>query len=283
MSCITLLTDFGTQDEYVGVMKGVILTIHPSAAIVDLCHAVPPQDIPSAARMLLAAHGYFPPNTVHVCVVDPGVGTERAILAARAGGRLFIAPDNGLLFPLLRRASADALVRVENAALFLPRISGTFHGRDIFAPVAAHLARGVSLADLGPPATIDEIIPLFLSEPRITPNGKLIGRVTGADRFGNLLTDIEARHIDQLLEKGPEHGLGTGTSIEIRVGGRIIPGLSRSYGPPDGETCLAVMGSRGVLEISVSGGSAKELLQAETGDAVTVLRRTPPEEADPSR
>ena len=282
MSCITLLTDFGTQDEYVGVMKGVILTIHPSATIVDLCHAIPPQDIPSAARMLMAAYGYFPPNTVHVCVVDPGVGTERAILAARAGGRFFIAPDNGLLFPLLRQASSDALVRIENADLFLPRISGTFHGRDIFAPVAAHLARGVSLADLGPPTTIDEIVPLFLPEPRIIPQGGLVGRVTGADRFGNLLTDIEARHIDQLLEKGPGSGLEIGKPIEIHVGGRIISGLSRSYGRPDGETCLAMMGSRGVLEISVSGGSAKDLLKAGIGDAVTVYRRTP-EEADPSR
>ncbi|WP_373501860.1 S-adenosyl-l-methionine hydroxide adenosyltransferase family protein [Desulfococcus sp.] len=270
MNCITLLTDFGTVDEYVGVMKGVILTIHPAAAIVDICHDIPPGDIPSAARMLTAAYGYFPRKTVHVCVVDPGVGTNRAVLAARADDHFFVAPDNGILFPLLSRASVDNVVRVHNADFFLPEISRTFHGRDVLAPVAAHLLRGVSIADLGPPMPVDEMVSLALPRPQAAPDGGFVGTVTGADRFGNLLTNIESRHIDPMT--------GRGEAIEILVGGVVIPGLSGNYGRLDGKTCLALIGSRGILEIAVSGGSAKERLKAKTGDPVTVRRKKIPEE-----
>lgn len=270
MNCITLLTDFGTVDEYVGVMKGVILTIHPAATIIDICHDIPPRDIASAARMLQAAYGYFPAETVHVCVVDPGVGTGRSVIAARADGHFFVGPDNGLLFPLLGKAAVETVVRVENADYFLPNISHTFHGRDIFAPVAAHLLHGVPITELGRTLPLHEVVSLAIPQPQATSDGVLVGAVTGADRFGNLLTDIESRLIDLMTSREE--------SVEILVGGVVIPGLSCNYGPLDGETCLAVIGSRGVLEIAVSGDSAKECLNAKTGDLVTIRRKKPPEE-----
>ena len=265
MNCVTLLTDFGLADEYAGVMKGVILAIHPAAAIVDISHEIPPQDVSSAVRMLRSAYRYFPKGTVHVCVVDPGVGTDRAILAARAEDHVFVAPDNGVLFPLLREAKVDQIVRVERPEFFLPEISQTFHGRDIFAPVAAHLLRGVSITALGRPFPLDQMVPLRLSKPRTNPCGSLAGTITGADRFGNLLTDIEPRHIDLLTEAG--------LPVEILVGGITICGLSRTYGDADGKTCLAIFGSRGYLEIVVSGGNARRRLNVKTGDSVCVRRK----------
>jgi S-adenosylmethionine hydrolase len=265
MNCVTLLTDFGLVDEYVGVMKGVIMTIYPAAAIVDLCHEIPPQDIAAAARMLRAAYPYFPGGTIHVCVVDPGVGTDRAVLAARADGHCFVGPDNGVLFPLLQEAAVEAVVRAERSEYFLPEISRTFHGRDIFAPVAAHLLRGVPVTALGRIAAIDELVPLVLSAPQTGPDGTVAGTIINADRFGNLLTDIEHRHIAPLADAG--------TSIEIRVGDVTISGLSPHYGRPDGKTCRAVIGSRGHLEIAVSGGSARRRLQLRPGDPVVVRRK----------
>lgn len=266
MNCVTLLTDFGLADEYAGVMKGVILAIHPMAVIVDISHDIPPQDISSAARMLCSAYRYFPKSTVHVCVVDPGVGTDRAILAARANDHVFVAPDNGVLFPMMREATVDQIVRVERSDFFLPEVSQTFHGRDIFAPVAAHLLRGVSISALGRPFPLDQMTPLRLSEPQLNPDGSLVGTITGADRFGNLLTDIEPRHIVPLTEAG--------LPVEILLGGITICGLSRNYGGADGKTCLAIIGSRGYLEIVVSGGSARQCLDVKTGDSVFMRKKS---------
>ena len=272
MNCVTLLTDFGLEDEYVGVMKGVILTIHPAARIIDISHGIPAQDVSAAARMLLSAYRWFPRETVHVCVVDPGVGTGRAIVAARAGEHVFVAPDNGVLFPLMKEVPVEALVQVENSVFFLPEVSRTFHGRDIFAPVAAHLLRGVPVPALGPPIPIDQMVPLGLPKPRTEPDGSLVGTVIGADRFGNLLTDIESRHLALLK--------ASGTTVEIRVGGTTIPGISETYGPPNRQTGIAVIGSRGSLEIAVSGGNARRLLKVNIGDSVSIRRKVAVEEIE---
>jgi len=269
VNCVTLLTDFGLLDEYVGVMKGVILTLRPSATIIDISHGIPPQDVSAAARMIKTVFRYFPEKTVHVCVIDPGVGTDRHILAANAGGHRFVAPDNGLLFPLLQEIRVETLVRVDNSDFFLPEVSRTFHGRDIFAPVAAHLLRGVSIAAFGPSISLHQMIPLELSTPRTEPDGALVGTITGVDRFGNLLTDIH--HLDLERFAPPE------TPFEIRVGEVILPGLSHTYGLPDGKSRLALIGSRGYLEIAVSGGNARQCLNVNVGAAVRIQKgKTPP-------
>ncbi|AQV01689.2 hypothetical protein B2D07_13570 [Desulfococcus multivorans] len=260
-----MLTDFGLSDEYVGVMKGVILTLHPTATIIDISHDIPPQDVSAAARMIRAAFRYFPEKTVHVCVIDPGVGTDRHILAANAGGHRFIAPDNGILFPLLQEAAVETLVRVDNSDFFLPKVSHTFHGRDIFAPVAAHLLRGVSTEALGPPISLQQMVPIELSAPRRFPDGTLVGTVIGADRFGNLLTDIHHLDLDRLAPSG--------APFEIQIRDIRLPGLSHAYGAPDAKRCLALIGSRGYLEIAVSGGNAHQCLDVGIGDAIHIRRR----------
>ena len=149
---IALITDFGTDDVYVGVMKGAILSVNPGAEIVDITHSIPRHDVQAASSTLLASHSFFPEGSVFVAVVDPGVGGARAVICARSGGKLFLAPDNGILGPLLDEKGCDKLVRVENQDLFLKPVSSTFHGRDIFAPVAARLSAGLDMDELGPEA-----------------------------------------------------------------------------------------------------------------------------------
>ena len=149
MSIITLLTDFGTEDAYVGVMKGVILSINPSAEVVDVCHYINPQDLIEAAYLIKSSYRYFPKGTIHIIVVDPGVGGNRLIVAVKLSGHIFLAPDNGVLTLLLDEGEVDTIVRVENTHYFLNSISQTFHGRDIFAPVGSHLSRGVFIENLG--------------------------------------------------------------------------------------------------------------------------------------
>ena len=188
---VTLLTDFGVEDPYVGIVKGVILAINPAARLVDLTHAIPPQDVRRGALALEAAYRFFPPGTVHLAVVDPGVGGPRRPLAVRADGHVFVGPDNGLLGFCAARAGARAV------ALTVPRyyragrrgVSRTFHARDIFAPVAGHCSRGVALGRLGPP--VRRVARLALPAPR-RAGGRVVGEVLLADRFGNLLTNVTA-------------------------------------------------------------------------------------------
>ncbi len=167
MSVITLSTDFGLADPYAGIMKGVILSINPSVAIVDLTHCIDPQDTVSAAYMIESAYSYFPEKTVHVVVVDPGVGTGRAVIAAEASGRYFLAPDNGVLGLVLKSSSPAKIVRVENEEYFLTPVSRTFHGRDIFAPVAACISRGVPLERFGPSVSASGIFQPEIPQPRV--------------------------------------------------------------------------------------------------------------------
>ena len=246
---VALLTDFGHRDCYVGVMKGVILSICPKARLVDLCHEIPPQDLASASRALIANARYFPEGTIFAAVVDPGVGTARAAVAARAGGRFYLAPDNGLLGHL----EVDRAVRIENKDLILQPASRTFHGRDVFAPAAAHLARGVKLDDLGP--RVGKLKTLDLPEPRRTRAGR-VGEVVAVDRFGNLITNIPAA----LAAEGAAVRLGR------RWIGRVVP----TYASVKPGAFAALVGSSGVLEIAVRNGDARSTTGAAVGAPVLV-------------
>jgi hypothetical protein len=254
---ITLLTDFGLEDPYVGIMKGVIQTRLPGALCVDLTHQVPPQNVAVAAYHLESAYRYFPPRTVHCCVVDPGVGSGRSVLAVSFEDFLFLAPDNGVLSRVLSREGARKMVRVENTGFFLKRVSRTFHGRDIFAPVAAALASGVPLEELGPETgNMKRVEP---PRPRKLRGEVIEGEVAARDRFGNLVTNIPG----SLLPKDPE----------IRIMKRVIPGLSSSYAERGPGELLGVIGSTGYLEISINRGDAAASLRAGPGTPVRVAPR----------
>lgn len=270
MTLVTLLTDFGTRDEYVGVVKGVILAAAPQTTIVDLSHAIAPQDVAGASRMLAAAFPYFPPATVHVAIVDPGVGSERGIVGVEAGGQRFLAPDNGLLTPVLDGQTVARVHRVTNRRLFRSPVSATFHGRDIFAPVAGHLARGGDLADLGPPADPAALQRTQLERPHRSPDGRrLDGVVTGVDRFGNLITNIGGQDLEAIADAG-------GGRLVIGIGRWRLQGLAPFYGHvPEGEP-LAIIGSRGMLEIAVHRGNAAKNLGLERGQAVRVTWEAAP-------
>jgi S-adenosylmethionine hydrolase len=252
---ITLLTDFGTQDIYVGVMRGVISNLAPEARIVDLTHEVRPQAVSDAAFLLDAAAPYFPWGTIHVAVVDPGVGTQRKILCVRTSRATYIAPDNGLLTRVLERDPPARIVSVENRHYFLPDVSGTFHGRDVFAPVAAHLACGVDPTQLGP--ELDRIRPLELPGVKQLELGALGGEVIYVDRFGNLVTNVPLAGLPQVAT--------------VLLGETTVAGPVRhSYAECEPGELLLVAGSSGLLEVSVNLGSAERRLGAQRGDPVRV-------------
>ena len=186
MSIITLLSDFGGDDEYVGVMKGVILSICPSVSIVDITHQIDPQDIAQAAYLIPAVYRFFPEGTVHLIVVDPGVGGQRDILAIAHAGHVFIAPDNGVLTLLMNREKSDTIVRIHNADYFLKPVSTTFHGRDIFAAVGAHIVNGTGLEDLGTKIDIEGIVHLKDLNCRLSESGELVGKISDlSDTYAN--------------------------------------------------------------------------------------------------
>jgi S-adenosylmethionine hydrolase len=239
MPILTLLTDFGTADYYVAAVKGTVLRLAPGTTLVDISHQVPPGDVEAAAFLLAAAAPSFPDGSVHLAVVDPGVGSSRRILAARTASGVFLAPDNGLLGPLLEDADAALEIRaVERSDLHLPAPGATFHGRDRFAPVAAWLLRGGALSELGPAVSAPVRLPAA-SPPRRRPGG-ISGRVAHVDRYGNLVTDLPA----VWLPAGP---------CTVEVGGRTVTRLVTHYAEiPAGEAAMLV-GSLGTLELSMNG------------------------------
>jgi len=247
---ITLLTDFGLSDPYVGIMKGVILSICPKASVVDVSHDVDPQDIRAAAYLLDAAYPYFPENTVHTVVVDPGVGSGRAVIAVQAGGHYFLAPDNGVLTKVLEGSAVQRAVRVENPAYFIQPVSRTFHGRDIFAPVAAHMAAGKPLDAFGPRISAEDMVQLEIPAAYLS-KGELAGAIITVDRFGNLITNIPEGLIRQLRTDPDE------SRLCVQVGACEIKGLSAAYQAVSPGDLLAIIGSRGCLEISVNQGDAR--------------------------
>ncbi|MDM8540472.1 SAM-dependent chlorinase/fluorinase [Desulfococcaceae bacterium HSG9] len=266
MAIITLLTDFGTTDEYVGVMKGVILSFNPLATIVDITHHINPQNIIQAAYTLQAAYPFFPKGSVHVAVVDPGVGSDRSILALKKQGHIFLAPNNGVLTLLMQNDTVDELFSIENDAFFLKNdlntISNTFHGRDIFSPVAAHLSMGLALSKLGPPAETQDVIRASLPQPFINENNNLIGTIIAIDHFGNLITDIDAACLRHF------YSCDANNRLEISIGNHKINGLADSYADIAPQTALTLINSRDHLEIAINGGNAAICLSAQKGDHV---------------
>ena len=254
MSLITLTTDFGLADSYVGAMKGVILGIDPTATIVDISHDIAPQDVQEAAYVVYTAYPYFPPDTVHIVVVDPGVGGRRRAIALRAAQACFVAPDNGVLSYVLAREGMREAVSLTNAKYHRQTVSHTFHGRDIFAPVAAHLARGVPLTELGEP--LNEIVTFSLPQPQVLPDGGAVGHVLHIDRFGNLILDIKEG--DCILDG----------EIVLEVAGRRIQNLGRTFTDGPAGELVAYIGSSGHLEIALREGNAAQSLGMKRGDKI---------------
>lgn len=261
---VTLTTDFGLADEFVGVLKGVILARTPSARLVDLSHQIGAHDVRQAAFLLAAAWGYFPAGTIHLAVVDPGVGSARRLLLVETGSQLFLAPDNGLLSLVLDAGPPTRAWRIGNAEHLSGPIAATFHGRDILAPVAARLAAGLDPERVGPAVPVAELLRLPDLEPRLDRQaGTLTGRVEQVDRFGNLVTNIRLALVRELF--GP--GLG-----ELRLGcGRgEVRGLVATFSEVEIGRAAVLGGSRGYLELVVNQGRASEFFAAGQGTAVVV-------------
>jgi S-adenosylmethionine hydrolase len=270
---ITLMTDFGAADGYVGTMKGVILGIAPAARLVDLSHEIAPQNVRQAAFVLLTSYSFFPSRTIHLVVVDPGVGSARRAVAMRTPAGTFVGPDNGVFSYVMALETVEALVELADPCYRLPRVSHTFHGRDLFAPAAAHLASGVPIADLGP-AVAD---PVTLPLPRldVTPES-VVGQVLHVDHFGNVVTSIgELTWIEAELAFEPALGRGRGRVVAanaaVEVAGQRIAGVQRAYVQVEPGEMLALVGSSGYLEIAIREGSAAQTLGVRPGDEV-VLR-----------
>ncbi len=258
---IVLLTDFGFRDSYVGVMKGVIRGISRTVDIIDLSHNIVPQDVAEAAFVLASSYRYFPPGAVFVCVVDPGVGSERAILYMSAGGQAFLAPDNGLLSVIAEEAGRKDLRKVTAEQYWLKDASSTFHGRDIFAPIAARLAEGLDPSLLGP--EVPYLARLELPSPIRAADGSLRGEIIYIDQFGNLITNIREGMVRRTFGSGSDE-------LEARVKRRSVRGLSAAYSDRQEGELVALIGSSGYLEVAVNKGSAAVALGCEKGDSVAL-------------
>lgn len=262
MKIITLTTDFGLVDSYVAIMKGVILSIAPGVRIVDITHAVPPHNVTAAAYALQRAVPYFPPGTVHVAVVDPGVGSARRPLAIHAADAYFIGPDNGLFSEVLTKVAggepkageeAPSVICLDQPAYWLPAVSQTFHGRDIFAPAAAHLAAGAPFETLGSP--IDDPVVLPPASSIHLDDGSIRGQIVHVDHFGNLISNVPADWL-------------AGQSWSFAIASHTVAGLSPAYAAVARGQALALIGSSGALEIAVRDGSAAERLEVQAGEPI---------------
>jgi S-adenosylmethionine hydrolase len=260
MPILTLTTDFGSRDGFVGTLKGVIWGICPSAQIADISHDISPQNVLEGAFALWRAYSFFPPETIHLAVVDPGVGTSRRPVAVHLGEHTFVGPDNGLFTPMYEDAGKKGwpveIVHLTNQKYFLSDISHTFHGRDIFAPVAAHLANGIPLANLGP--LITDPIRLQMPKPEKTPNGWR-AHITVIDIFGNLTTDLPAAYLSG-IEK-----------VTFQIQGREVQGQVTSYGTKKPGELVALMDSENYIEVAIVNGSAQKTLGARVGDVIEVF------------
>ena len=264
MPLITLLTDFGIRDEYVGLMKGVILSMFPSAVIVDITHQIDPQDMVQAAYAIESSYNYFPTNSVHLIVVDPGVGGDRGIIAMKSNGHVFIAPDNGVLTLICDKGRIETIIKLDNTAFFLKSISQTFHGRDIIAPVGAHIAKGVPLNAIGSEIDLINIKRLKDLNASLSQKGELVGTIVSIDRFGNLITNIDVKQLTDYTQSGPDE------IPQFQIGEKVVRGLSDAYINVAQHRPLAIIGSRGYLEIAVNRGSAQRYFSVKKGDLVKV-------------
>ncbi len=258
---IILTTDFGCADEYVGVVKGVILSINPEAQIIDLTHAIPPQDIRRAASVLGRNHRYFPAGSIHLCIVDPGVGTSgRRIIAVKTNNFYFIGPDNGVFSFVIGGDKAVDIYQVSNRSWFLDEVGSTFHGRDIMAPAAARISRGEPVEAAGPRLSPESCILISPALP-ICTGDEIIGEVCAIDHFGNLITNIDREQLQALSEKD---------RFSVQVKSVRIRLHQCSYGDLPDKRPAAIINSSNVVEICVKNGSAAEVLQVLAGEKVAV-------------
>ena len=248
---ITLLTDFGLEDPYVGMMKGVILAVNPDARIIDISHHVKAGSITRAAGIIRETYPYFPEGTVHVAVVDPGVGGKRRAIILQTQSHLFVGPDNGIFWPVINLHQDIEIIHITETKYFLPDVSNTFHGRDIFAPVAAHLSMGADPLEMGP--VISDPVKLQLPAPH-REGGILYGQVVNVDHFGNLITNIHRKELE---------GFTGGKTPVIRLGDLIIEGMLKTYAEATPGKVLALIGSSDNLEIAINQGRAADLLSLD--------------------
>lgn len=256
MRCITFTTDFGTRDWFVGTMKGVVLCLAPRALLVDLTHEIAPGNIRAGAFALAASYSYFPRHTIHVAVIDPGVGTNRGAIAVQTTDYLFVGPDNGVLSWALAKEKILAIHSLENRRYFLPQVSSTFHGRDVFAPAAAHLSIGVQIEKLGPRQK--DLVQLAWPEPILSRRG-IEGEVLYIDHFGNVITNIPGELLC-LLNKQPA----------VFIGKKRVCTVASNYQAVAGGCPVAVIGSSGLLELAVNGGNAAQKFRLQNGKSIRV-------------
>jgi S-adenosylmethionine hydrolase len=260
MSIITLLTDFGSQDYFVGAMKGAILSINRHALIVDITHEIPPQDIEVAAFNLLAVYKEFPAGTIHVAVVDPGVGSTRKPILIECGEQFFVGPDNGIFSWICEREGSSRVIHLTNEEFFRHPVSTTFHGRDIFAPVAAALSNGVAMTEFG--EKLSEYVSLDPLLPAAA--GRIAGRVIHIDRFGNCITNLTPSHFS---------ADAAASGAKLVINGRELTSFRQTFseGEAAGDDLFCLIGSAGFLEIAARNSSAAKVLNAERGHRVIVV------------
>lgn len=259
---VTLLTDFGTADYFVGAMKGALLAANPGAQVIDITHEIPPHDVEAGAFALLAAFEAFPAGTIHVAVVDPGVGSARRAVAVAGAGHTFVGPDNGIFGYVYERAAPFEVFQLTDESYFREGVSTTFHGRDIFAPVAGALSRGVAAEELGP--RVEDFVRLPFAAPEARPDGTLVGAVIHVDRFGNCITNVRPA---DLPRGAADEGL------RLSVGGREVNSFRRFFAEESGGRGepFAIWGSAGLLEIAVFRDSAARVLGALRGSPVIIM------------
>jgi S-adenosylmethionine hydrolase len=255
MAIITLLTDFGLRDHFVGTVKGVMLSLNPDVRLVDISHQVPPQDIFTGAFTLSQAYSFFPPGTIHFAVVDPGVGTERKALAVSAGGYYFVAPDNGILTYVMEAHEDFTAYEVTADHYFRKPVSATFHGRDIFAPIAAWISRRIELHQLGP--LLKDPVRLKIPALKRVRDALIQGSILAVDQFGNLTTNLKPVDVPR--------------AFKILAGQKEITSLRKTYGEGMLGEVFVVPGSTGYLEIAVKGGSAAATLNLKAGSPIGVI------------
>lgn len=262
LSLVTLITDFGTADYFVSAMKGVILSVNPQASIVDITHEIPAQDIEAAAFTLLAAYSSFPSGTIHVAVVDPGVGSARRAIVVKAGGQFYVGPDNGIFSYICERGLEATVFELTNKTYFRSKIGSTFHGRDVFAPVAAALSTGVEPSELG--KQITNPVPLEPLEPKKLKNGSVKARIIHIDRFGNCVTNLTPRELTAEMIADGAYLVVNDTRVKS----------FRNFFSEQSERrreVFGIWGSAGFLELAAQDKSAAKILKVKRGEAV-VLR-----------
>lgn len=257
---VSLLTDFGTQDNYVGVMKGVILTILPGTSLVDITHDIPRHSVEHAAFLLERSYRYFPPGTVHLVVVDPEVGGARKPIAVRADKHFFVCPDNGVMSHVLTRLEQWEAREIENKDFLLVKMSNSFHGRDLFSPVAAYLSKGVPFEKFGP--RLKDPVRFPIEQPKAN-NGQLEGTIVYIDRYGNLISNIE----ESLMLS-----FDGDCKADVSLDGRPVSSLQTSYSDVPENTPVALLGGFGLLEVAINQGNAKEHFKADLGSTISVTR-----------